>query len=86
VQGAVRGFWHGRQCRQDQAGAAGADGGAVCEACEKGSIGKEASTSFLKKRSKKLFCPGIRAATRRTAGSKSFLVLFFKKELLFPSF
>jgi len=40
----------------------------------------------LKKRSKKLFVPfgrgGAVAVTRRPKGSKSFLVLFFKKERL----
>jgi hypothetical protein len=47
---------------------------------------KEASTSFLKKRSKKLLltagCGAVVAKARRT---KSFLVLFFKKELLSSS-
>jgi hypothetical protein len=41
------------------------------------------STSFLKKRSKKLLLVGTRAKRlARVPGSKSFLVLFFKKELL----
>jgi hypothetical protein len=45
---------------------------------------KEGSSSFLKKRTKKLLFVGSRASRIRR-GSKSFLVLFFKKELL-PSF
>jgi hypothetical protein len=40
---------------------------------------KEGRTSFLKKRSKKLLCPGAPLAGMY-AGDKSFLVLFFKKE------
>jgi hypothetical protein len=45
---------------------------------------KKASSSFLKKRTKKLlFCWFTRQErSTRTETSKSFLVLFFKKELL----
>ncbi len=46
---------------------------------------KEGSSSFLKKRTKKLALVGIRGQLRigpRAPVSKSFLVLFFKKELL----
>jgi hypothetical protein len=44
--------------------------------------GYEVRSSFLKKRSKKLLdgCRG--SIRRRTPSGKSFLVLFFKKELL----
>jgi len=45
---------------------------------------KEGSSSFLKKRTKKLLFVGVRASRIRRY-NKSFLVLFFKKELL-PSF
>jgi hypothetical protein len=50
-------------------------------------MGKEGSISFLKKRNKKLLsvAPGMgapRVARRRRVTSKSFLVLFFKIELL----
>jgi hypothetical protein len=44
---------------------------------------KEESSSFLKKRTKKLLVLEIRHASTRTPKRKSFLVLFFKKELLF---
>jgi hypothetical protein len=49
--------------------------------------GKEGSSSFLKKRTKKLLSVWFTRVFRRirTSSSKSFLVLFFKKELL-PSF
>jgi hypothetical protein len=46
---------------------------------------KQGSSSFLKKRTKKLLSIGVRNSTRvgpRALMSKSFLVLFFKKELL----
>jgi hypothetical protein len=43
---------------------------------------KEGSISFLKKRNKKLLLFKLAAATASTPVSKSFLVLFFKKELL----
>jgi hypothetical protein len=43
---------------------------------------QEASSSFLKKRTKKLFPNGVRGPIRRMPVVKSFLVLFFKKELL----
>jgi hypothetical protein len=39
-------------------------------------------SSFLKKRSKKLLDIGLSLSGRRTPECKSFLVLFFKKELL----
>jgi septal ring factor EnvC (AmiA/AmiB activator) len=49
---------------------------------------KQASISFLKKRNKKLLFRWLTPLIRltRTAESKSFLVLFFKKELLLPVF
>jgi hypothetical protein len=43
---------------------------------------KKGRTSFLKKRSKKLLHVGLSGATGARASGKSFLVLFFKKELL----
>jgi hypothetical protein len=45
---------------------------------------QEASRSFLKKRTKKLLLTSVRPdrAGRVNQTSKSFLVLFFKKELL----
>jgi hypothetical protein len=45
---------------------------------------KKASSSFLKKRTKKLLLFGMRTDRPGTSNqqSKSFLVLFFKKELL----
>jgi hypothetical protein len=43
---------------------------------------KEGSSSFLKKRTKKLLLMGVRGPFPRTPTDKSFLVLFFKKELL----
>jgi hypothetical protein len=43
---------------------------------------KQASASFLKKRSKKLLDIGRRLGRREYSRDKSFLVLFFKKELL----
>jgi hypothetical protein len=46
---------------------------------------KEGRSSFLKKRSKKLLTSWREAAATRTPQSKSFLVLFFKKELLSSS-
>jgi hypothetical protein len=51
------------------------------------SLDKEGSSSFLKKRTKKLLSiapstGATRLARRRRVTSKSFLVLFFKKELL----
>jgi hypothetical protein len=42
----------------------------------------EGSGSFLKKRTKKLFFLKAAGRTPRAQMSKSFLVLFFKKELL----
>jgi hypothetical protein len=42
----------------------------------------EESTSFLKKRSKKLYTLEPRLCSRRALRIKSFLVLFFKKERL----
>jgi hypothetical protein len=65
-----------------------ADTGAVMIAAKQGSI------SFLKKRNKKLFIPHstlviVGHIRRASAKRKSFLVLFFKKELLpshLPSF
>jgi hypothetical protein len=47
-------------------------------------LGEEGSSSFLKKRTKKLLCPAPVARLDRSAGggSKSFLLLFFKKEVL----
>jgi hypothetical protein len=39
-------------------------------------------SSFLKKRSKKLFRMGVRVSGANEQTDKSFLVLFFKKELL----
>src|SRR5271156_3092226 len=46
----------------------------------RGAVGRKARTSFLKKRSKKLF-PAVARCCRGTHHSiKSFLVLFFKKE------
>jgi hypothetical protein len=41
-----------------------------------------ASSSFLKKRTKKLLLIGVSGRRPRTPIFKSFLVLFFKKELL----
>jgi hypothetical protein len=41
-------------------------------------------SSFLKKRSKKLLCLLVGAGRKSATAIKSFLVLFFKKELLFP--
>jgi hypothetical protein len=45
---------------------------------------KQGSISFLKKRNKKLLLAWLTRLIRpaRTGSSKSFLVLFFKKELL----
>jgi hypothetical protein len=43
---------------------------------------REGSSSFLQKRTKKLLSIGFRVAATRTQMSKSFLVLFCKKELL----
>jgi len=45
---------------------------------------REGSSSFLKKRTKKLFLSTVRTglACRVNQQNKSFLVLFFKKELL----
>jgi hypothetical protein len=43
---------------------------------------KEGRSSFLKQGSKKLLQIGVRGIEPRTPISKSFLVLFFKKELL----
>jgi hypothetical protein len=48
-------------------------------------VERKVKTSFLKKRSKKLLSIGVRDPIRigpRVPMSKSFLVLFFKKELL----
>jgi hypothetical protein len=50
---------------------------------------KEEGTSFLKKRSKKLLPVAASRRSKRAnsslrATAKSFLVLFFKKELLLP--
>jgi len=50
-------------------------------------VGKEASSSFLKKRTKKLLfvsggASGKGEARQKRATDKSFLVLFFKKELV----
>jgi hypothetical protein len=45
-------------------------------------MAKEESTSFLKKRSKKLLIVGRRAWGNSEPNGKSFLVLFFKKEHL----
>jgi hypothetical protein len=42
----------------------------------------EGSTSFLKKRSKKLLDTGSQVVEPALPWTKSFLVLFFKKELL----
>jgi hypothetical protein len=49
--------------------------------------GQEGSSSFLKKRTKKLLFDSVRTdrIARVNQQNKSFLVLFFKKELL-PSF
>jgi hypothetical protein len=60
---------------------------ACAHGCHDGLVGEEARTSFLKKRSKKLLrlrpCrQADTVRTTRTARSKSFLVLFFKKEPL----
>jgi len=46
--------------------------------------GKQGSSSFLKKRTKKLLSGWLTRLIRpaRTKSSESFLVLFFKKELL----
>jgi len=44
----------------------------------------KASTSFLKKRSKKLLIIQGEARGVSASGRKSFLLLFFKKEVLFP--
>jgi hypothetical protein len=38
---------------------------------------------FFEKSTKKLLLPGVRGARPRTPSSKSFLLLFFKKEVLF---
>jgi hypothetical protein len=43
---------------------------------------KEESSSFLKKRTKKLMGFGLALAQARYQNSKSFLLLFFKKEVL----
>jgi hypothetical protein len=45
---------------------------------------EQGSSSFLKKRTKKLLLCSVRASRimRVNQGNKSFLVLFFKKELL----
>jgi hypothetical protein len=43
---------------------------------------EQASTSFLKKRSKKLLIVEALRWQRRDSSDQSFLVLFFKKELL----
>jgi hypothetical protein len=43
---------------------------------------EERKSYFLKKRSKKLLPVGVRGKGPSTPSSKSFLILFFKKELL----
>jgi hypothetical protein len=53
----------------------------VSSQANKGGAAKEGRISFLKKRNKKLLVFLVDAAAR-TRVSKSFLVLFFKKELL----
>jgi hypothetical protein len=45
-------------------------------------VSKGERSSFLKKRSKKLLCLQAGAGERSATAIKSFLVLFFKKELL----
>jgi hypothetical protein len=49
-------------------------------------VQQKGSTSFLKKRSKKLLCLEVRAGGKTATAIKSFLVLFLKKEhLAFPT-
>jgi hypothetical protein len=43
----------------------------------------QGSSSFLKKRTKKLLLHEFRVSSASTQNSKSFLLLFFKKEVLF---
>ncbi len=45
----------------------------------------QASTSFLKKRSKKLLSIGMVGASRGAAMGKVFLLLFFQKKKCLPS-
>jgi hypothetical protein len=54
------------------------------EARETDTSARQESSSFLKKRTKKLLLPWLTRLIRpvRTEENKSFLVLFFKKELL----
>jgi hypothetical protein len=64
-----------------------ADGSGTELEIGRGGEAKKASSSFLKKRTKKLLTVAARIgfallSCERAANSKSFLVLFFKKELL----
>jgi hypothetical protein len=57
----------------------------VARRCRRTGGDREKSASFLKKRSKKLLSilrPGAPTVVRTQVTDKSFLVLFFKKELL----
>jgi hypothetical protein len=50
-------------------------------------VGVAGSSSFLKKRTKKLLCPGVRRRREPRQRHKSLLLLFFRKEdLPFPEF
>jgi hypothetical protein len=62
----------------------GVAAGGAGAAAQIDAIAKQESISFLKKRNKKLFLSCLTWLLRpaRTEASKSFLVLFFKKELL----
>jgi hypothetical protein len=53
--------------------------GPVCLRCRDGRVGVKGSSSFLKKRTKKLFL-----CLERQPQDKSFLFLFFKKEIFLP--
>ncbi len=69
-------------CRLDYGSEKTGDARAPDRGDDRADSGEERS-SFLKKRSKKLLCIGLHAGHRPATASKSFLVLFFKKEQSF---